>query len=95
MNYKFDQGYNIPAIYDAISEYIQPLHEKYGWGFKLPYAMSAYYDLHRTYPEFLMNKGDLTMRDIDVILSRVERSESEYYNEEYIENLYQEYKKNK
>lgn len=95
MNYKFDQGYNMSAIYDAISQYIQPIHEKYGWGFKLPYAMSAYYDLHRTYPEFLMNKGDLSMRDIDVILSRVDHSEAEYYNEEYIEKLYQEYKKEK
>ena len=39
--------------------------------------------------------ADRVVHDIDVILSRVARSESEYYNEEYIENLYQEYKAGK
>ncbi|MCR4695281.1 MAG: hypothetical protein K5773_08190 [Pseudobutyrivibrio sp.] len=91
MNYKYGTDYNLDAIYDAITNEIGPLQEKYQWGYKLPYAMSAYYKLHRTYPEFLMGKPDLSMKDIDHILSQVAREESEYYNEAYIEGLYQDY----
>lgn len=93
LNYKFNQGYDVLAIYDAISECIMPFYNKYNWGFKLPYAISAYYGLHRTYPEFLMKKGTLSIKDIDIILSRVSHDQAEYYNEKYIEKLYEEYMK--
>lgn len=91
LNYKMDKKYNIDPIYDAIDDYIKPLFHYYNWGFKIPYAMGAYYDLHRTYPEFLMKKGNLSTKDINLILSKVERSEAEYFNENYIEQLYQMY----
>lgn len=95
LNYKIGKQYQIGPIYDALDDYIKPIHEKYKWGFKIAYAMSAYYDLHRTYPEFLMGKQDLKTKDIDILLSRIERSEAEYYNEAYVENLYKEYVKEK
>lgn len=91
MNYHFGTDYKLSQIYDAINKYIEPIKAKVNWGFALPYAMSAYYRLHRTYPEYLMGKSDLSYNDIDIILSKIELSEAEYYNEKYVEGLYQEY----
>lgn len=92
MNYRFGTDYKLAPIYDAINEYIEPIKEKVNWGFALPYAMSAYYRLHRTYPEYLMGKTDLSYNGIDTILSKIELSEAEYYNEAYVEELYLKYK---
>ena len=54
--------------------------------------MSAYYRLHRTYPEYLMRQPELSLNDIDNVLSQIVREESEYYNQSYIENLLRNYK---
>lgn len=95
LNYKLGEKYKLPYIYEAIDKYIAPISEKIAWGFSLPYAFSANYGLHRTYPEFLMQKHNLGLKDIDYILSKVEKEEAEYYNEKYIERLYNCYIKNR
>lgn len=86
-NHFFGKNYNLYDIYDAMDDHIYPLLEKYSWGYKLPYAMSSYYDLHRTYAEFLMNQK-ISTKDIDIILSKIDRSKAEYYDEQYIDSLY-------
>lgn len=92
INYKYGITYNLTSLYTAITKYIEPIKEKIPWGYSLPYAMSAYYRLHRTYPEYLMRQPELSLSDIDNVLSQIIREESEYYNQSYIENLLRNYK---
>ncbi|CBK75339.1 Isopropylmalate/homocitrate/citramalate synthases [Butyrivibrio fibrisolvens 16/4] len=91
MNEQFDTGYALEPIYDAIDDYIAPIKAKEPWGYAIPYALSAKYYLHRTYAEHLMGKQRLKTKDIQRILSQVDESEAETFNEEYIEKLYHEY----
>lgn len=62
-----------------------------GKGGGIPYALSAKYYLHRTYAEYLTGKQRLKTKDIQRILSQVDPSEAEIFNEKYIENLYMNY----
>lgn len=91
MNEQYGCSYSLEPALDLINDYIEPLKEEKKWGYSVPYFLSAKYRLHRTYAEFLMNKWKLGVKDIQRILSNIDRSEAEYFNEEYIEKLYLEY----
>lgn len=91
MNEQYGGEYVMEPALDTISDYIAPLKEEKKWGYSIPYALSAKYKLHRTYAEYLMSKWKLNMKDIQRILSEIDRSEAEYFNEDYIEHLYEKY----
>lgn len=83
--------YDINPVYDAIDDFIVSIKKKNPWGYALPYSLSAIYNLHRTYPEYLMEKGKLRTKDIKAILNSIIPSERVIYNQKYIEDLYQKY----
>lgn len=91
MNAQYGENYATEPVYDAIDDYIAPIKLKNPWGYAIPYALSAKYKLHRTYPEYLMNKKRLRTKDIQRILAQIPMSEAETFNEDIVENLYQEY----
>lgn len=93
LNEQYGSGYATEPVYDAIDDYIQPIKKsvEQPWGYAIPYALSAKYNLHRTYAEYLMGKQRLKNKDIQRILKLVRRDESEMFNEEYIERIYQDY----
>lgn len=91
LNNYYDKQYVTEPIFDAIDEYIQPIKDEKPWGYAIPYALSAKYDLHRTYAEYLINKRRLKTKDIQRILQLVDKKEAELFNEDYIEGLYRNY----
>ncbi|MCR5627039.1 MAG: homocitrate synthase [Lachnospiraceae bacterium] len=91
LNIEYGHSYSIDAALDAIDAYIAPIKAKEPWGYSIPYYLSAKFHLHRTYGEYLANRGRLTTKDIQRILAKVDRSEAEMFNEAYIEGLYKEY----
>lgn len=91
MNSEYGCDYQLEPAYDAIDDYIAPIKKQHPWGYNIPYALSAKYRLHRTYAEYLMGKWKLRTSDIERILRQADRSESEMFNEEYIETLYRNY----
>ncbi len=93
MNERFGSAYVLEPVYDAIDDYIAPIKKNTDtpWGYATPYALSAKYNLHRTYAEYLMGKQRLRTKDIQRILQQIDRQEAELFNEEYIEKLYLKY----
>ncbi|MCM1062945.1 MAG: homocitrate synthase [Eubacterium sp.] len=91
LNKNMNASYDIDYIYDAIDDFVVKIKEQHPWGYAVPYALSATYNLHRTYPEFLMNKGRLRTKDIRRILSSIDQNEKVIYNEKYIQQLYDDY----
>lgn len=83
--------YDINDLMDAIENYIEPMKGKSKWGYAPAYFLSAKYNLHRNYAEFLISKGNLTNSDINKILSKVEKKYASVYSDKYIETLYNEY----
>ena len=91
MNERYGGKYVLEPVLDSINDYVEPLKEKKQWGYSVPYFLSAKYGLHRTYAEYLMKKWRLGIKDIQRILSQVDRTQAEYFNEKYIEELYNNY----
>lgn len=88
---EYGASYRTEPVLDAIDDFIAPLKREHRWGYGIPYMLSAKYGLHRTYAEYLMDKKRLDTKGIQRILSSIDRSEAELFNEEYVEGLYRDY----
>lgn len=91
LNFEYGNNYSVEPVFDAVDDYIAPIKKKIPWGYAIPYALSAKYNLHRTYAEFLVNKWKLRTSDIERILPMIDRSEAEMFNMDYVEQLYRKY----
>lgn len=91
MNRQYGRGYDLDYILDAVESYILPIREKETWGYTTEYFLSARYNLHRNYAEFLQKKGTLTNRDRNCILREIPQGRKTAFDEEFIEQLYQKY----
>lgn len=91
VNEYVDNRYNIDFLMDAIQDYIQPIKEKKEWGYTPAYFLSAKYNLHRNYAEYYIDKGDLTNRDINHILARIDKEKTTVFDANYAEELYKQY----
>lgn len=87
-----DKSYDIDYLMDAIQDYIAPIKGVTNWGYTPAYFLSARFNLHRNYAEHLLRKGDLTNRDINQILARIEASKKTAFDEKYVNEIYEEYK---
>ncbi|MDD5923973.1 MAG: aldolase catalytic domain-containing protein [Clostridia bacterium] len=89
-----ESNYDIDHMMDAIQDYISPLKGNTEWGYTPAYFLSARYNLHRNYAEYYLNKGDLTNRDINHILSRFDNSKKTAFDSKYADSVYEKYKNN-
>lgn len=89
-----DKNYDIDFLMDAINDYISDIRGDAKWGYTPSYFLSAKYNLHRNYSEFLLKKGDLSNKDINRILSQCDPSKKTVFDSSYAEDLYSCYKNN-
>ena len=71
MNHTHAKGYSMEPVYDAIDEYIVDIKKRIPWGYSTAYALSAQHRVHRTFAEYLLNKGTLKTKQINQILSMI------------------------
>ena len=55
MNEDLGKNYDLNSIIDAIDEHISYLKKESAWGYHIVYGLSAKYNLHRNYAEYLLN----------------------------------------
>lgn len=91
MNKNQTGSYNVNPVLDGIDDHIIQLKSIEPWGYSTPYALSAKFNLHRNYAEFLMGKGRLRAKQINQILASIEDDKKTTYDEEYAEYLYQKF----
>lgn len=91
LNIYMGREYNTEPALDMIDDYIAPIKRDIPWGYSIPYALSGKYGVHRTYAEFLMGKHRLKTKDIQRILSMIDKDHIENFDEAYIEMLYRQY----
>lgn len=94
MNKKQECFYNTNPVLDGIDDYIVALKQIEPWGYNTAYAISAKYNLHRNYAEYLLDKGQLRAKQINQILASVEETKKTSYDKGYIEKLYQDFQSN-
>ncbi len=91
MNRELGYSYDVNPVLDGIDDYIVKLKEIEPWGYNTAYALSAKYNLHRNYAEYLVSKGRLRAKQINQILGSIEETKKTAYDEAYIEKLYEDY----
>lgn len=91
MNKTQGSSYDVNPVLDGIDDHIAQLKQIEAWGYHTAYALSAKYNLHRNYAEFLLGKGRLRAKQINQILAGIEANKKTAYDEAYIEALYEGY----
>lgn len=91
MNRNQGSAYDVNPVLDGIDDHIVQLKQIEPWGYSTAYALSAKYNLHRNYAEFLVGKGRLRAKQINQILGSIEDYKKTAYDEEYIAKLYENY----
>ena len=93
MNKYHGAYYEVDEIYKLIDKYFVDLKAKKDWDYELPYAISSKYGINRKYAQFMIEKGDVGMYDINQILKDVEGPDKPSYNKVLAAELYEAYKK--
>ena len=83
--------YDVNPVLDGIDNHIEQLKQIEPWGYNIAYALSAKFNLHRNYAEFLLGKGQLRAKQINHILASIEEHKKTTYDETYVEELYREF----
>lgn len=83
--------YNTNPVLDGIDDHIARLKSIEPWGYSTAYALSAKFNLHRNYAEFLLGKGRLRAKQINQILASIANEKKTAYDEAYAEELYQKF----
>lgn len=91
MNKSQGGTYNVNPVLDGIDDHIAKLKSIEPWGYNTAYALSAKFNLHRNYAEFLLGKGRLRAKQINQILASIEDNKKTAYDEEYAEGLYRKF----
>lgn len=91
MNSNCQKNYDTSQMLEAIDINIMPFYAKSPWGYNLFYYIAASNNCHPSYVSFLMDKQTLSLKSINVILSRIETGKKLLYNKEHIEQLYVDY----
>lgn len=92
MNIEYQSNYATEPVYDAIDQFIMPIYHRVGgWGYSIPYAISAQCGVHRTYAEYLVNKERLMTKDVRRILKSIPEEKSEIFDKDFIEKQYKAY----
>ncbi|MBS6202615.1 MAG: aldolase catalytic domain-containing protein [Eisenbergiella sp.] len=88
MNKMQGRNYNVNPVLDGIDDHIIQLKQIESWGYNIAYALSAKYNLHRNYSEFLLGTGKLRAKQINQILSQIVPDKKTAFDKSYIEKLY-------
>ncbi len=93
MNDNFGKRYHCSQLLEAIDVTILELYKKIPWGYSFKFFLSASKDCHPNYVSYLMDKKKLSVKSINEVLDKLERSKRLSYDQAYVERLYVEYQK--
>ena len=94
MNKKEIKQYNIIPLLDTIDKYLETIYRETYWGYSIAHFLSASFGCHPNYSIFLINKKNLSIKDIKKILSLLDDLEKKNFNKERIEEIYINFKSN-
>ena len=91
MNEHNGKKYRTHQLLEAIDVTMLDIYRQIHWGYSFKFFLSASNDCHPNYVAFLQDKGTLSVRSINRILTNICEEKKLLYDENYIEELYMEY----
>ena len=91
LNRKYDAGYNMNAVMDAIDIYMKHFEEMYKWGYSTEYCIAGMYCCHVNNIAYLTKNHRTSARDMRNIIESLSPEDRKKYDydlleEKYIEN---------
>ena len=80
------QRYSMEPIYSLMENEIKKLKEKLNWDNNFAFAISAFEKAHRTYAEYLTNKG-FSLQEIESLIKLIPFENKGRFNESVIEAI--------
>ena len=88
LNLTSNCSYQLSSIFDGVSTVVSNFKSSLSWGFHPLYASSAFYKVHRSYPEFLLHTSGLSLDAMHQIILELRASpHKDSYNESVIHDL--------
>lgn len=94
MNSNYEKNYSVEDLQEAISTSLMDIYRKTPWGYKLFFYIAALNKVHPDYVSFLMNKGTLSVTEINDLLQKIPEQDKLGKNIKGLEHIYLEYQKN-
>jgi 4-hydroxy 2-oxovalerate aldolase len=91
MNKRYDTNYDIDQVLEILDTDLMSIYQKYYWGYKYNFYISAMQNCHPNYVQYLLDKKTLSISAVNEILSNIPKRIKLLYDESYIENAYVEY----
>lgn len=89
MNAHCEKTYHLFHILRAINDDIIPIREKMTWGYSPAYFLSARQRVHRSYSEYLLERG-FTLNQIETLLGCIKPEQARKFNKSYIDSIIKE-----
>ncbi len=81
-------NYSIKPLLRVMDSTLNNIYNNKYWGYSLAYYISAIYNCHPNYATYLQAQNSLFLDDIENIISKIDETKKEYYDEEYIKQRY-------
>lgn len=91
LNIHYGKNYKLVHILRSIDNDIAPIKESIPWGYSPAYFLSAKYRVHRSYSEYLLDKG-YKLEMIEILLGCIKPEYSGKFNKNYLESIIDNYK---
>lgn len=95
LNKNYGTHYDVHPILEAIEESVMDYYKEKPWGYKLFFYLSAENRVHPTYVSDYQQKMNLSVSDLDEVLSKIEPEDKKLlYDKTISEETYEAYRKN-
>ncbi len=94
MNEKYGKQYDINQFLEIFDTDLALIYEKFYWGYKYNFFISAMQNCHPNYVQFLLDKKTLSVSSINEILSTIPNEIRLLYDKEFITKAYLSYQSN-
>ena len=90
LNDNYNDEYEIIPILEIMDSVVNNVYIKKSWGYSLPNYLSANYNANPDYAKYLVEKNNLTLKEMNNIFSMIDENKKIYFDRKYIEALYEE-----
>ncbi|MCC5910847.1 MAG: aldolase catalytic domain-containing protein [Clostridiaceae bacterium] len=86
-----NKNYKIEPLLDIIDKYLYRIYRESYWGYSMAHYLSAIYNCHPNYSNYLVSKKTLSISNMEEILKKLDKDKKVTFDKEYIEKLYIEF----
>lgn len=94
LNRNFGKTYDLWGLRDAAERIVKPMKEKYPWGYRPEFSLSAKYCLSPSYAKLFFDDYHLPVETVNELLMRIPDEKKDSFDRQMAEEVLADYRKN-